>query len=212
MLYYLLSVVLILLLFTIISFGDNGNECNSIVYTNSAGLKYGYPINKCQFNGVNSNKYICNGTLKINYNVYDSNDCTGNPITITENICGGSSSNTNNYNDCTIICNKNDCNGISVTTYLLSDDCSSDITTKSNYLPSICNLNSIYTCSGSKIQKNTYINNDCSGNPLTSIKYNSGCNKLLTISTKYDGCNSCTTFNLFGACAVIILFITSLLF
>ena len=187
---YLLPV----LLFSI-SFGDN--ECNSVVYSNSLGVKYGYPTNQCQIIG-NSFKFICDGN-QINKYDYDSNDCTGNP-SITENICG--SSNTD-YNDCTVICDKNDCDGITWTQYS-ADGCNdNNILTKRNYLPSICSGGFVLTCSGSQIQQNT-----CPTSTI-SQKYNSGCNSVGGItSNKFEGCDSCTTFNLFGA--FIIIFITSL--
>ena len=141
---------------------------------------------------------------------YNTNDCSGNPDTIQNNICKIYT------DDCTSICNKTDCTGITSTTYSTTD-CSGDIQVKVNYLPGICigseTSSQKVTCISGQVQLNIYSGSaDCSNTP-TSITFNSGiCNKDDdddSTSIKFEGCDSSTTiFTLFGA--VIIVFITSL--
>ena len=122
------------------------------------------------------------------------------------------------YTDCTAICDKTDCKGITSTSYS-TDDCSGDIQQKENFLPGKCVGTSAFSrklsCIGGQIQFNTYSGSaDCSNNPTLSKTVNTAtCTKIdgTTGSIKAEGCDSSTTtFTLFGA--VITVFITSLFY
>ena len=185
---YLLAIIL---LFTV-SFGQN-NDCNSIIFIHpGTGTKVASPTNQCQISSGTSYQYLCNGT-EINFIAYNSSDCSGNPSQIQPNICKLAP------DGCIAICDKNDCNGISTTTYS-TNDCSGDIQLKYNYLPGICVGSSTgaqkLTCiDNGQIQYNTYssLSTNCSGNPSnSSSSYNSTiCNGQTDgSSVKYDGCDS----------------------
>ena len=160
---------------------------------------------QCQIAAGTSRQYVCNGT-EVNLVSYDSGDCSGDPSRALNNICGL-------YPDgCTAVCDRNDCDGISIVVYT-SPDCSGDIFTKINYLTGICSGTSVLsaqaTCIGGQVQLITYYGiSNCSGTPTTSDIQGPTCVASGGVSVKYSGCSSCVTFKLFGA--VVIAFITSL--
>ena len=155
---------------------------------------------------------------KIEYN--NSNDCSGNPSS-TQNFC---KSNSFQYDICTEICDKSDCNGISITIYS-TVNCTDNILNKNNHLPKICLRADKYTCSNGQIQYIGYARYntpninfrsvDCSGNPIETTKYDLGCNGYTKYA--YAGCNhdmndtkdidSCTVFDLFGAAILLLYFL-----
>ena len=150
----------------------------------------------------------------INEIEYNSNDCSGTPSS-TQNFC---ESNSFLYDKCTAICDKSNCNGISITTYS-NVDCTGDILRKNNYLPEICLGADNYICSNGQIQRNVYARYntpnidlkavDCSGDPIETTKYDLGC--IEGTNYEYPGCDSCATFNLFCA-VIIVVFFTSITF
>ena len=204
---YLLPIILLI----VVLFGDN-NDCNSIIFTNPLGERTATPTGQCQILLGRSLQFLCNGT-EINYIAYNSTDCSGNPAFIQHNVCQLSDDN------CTTICDKSNCNGISVTLYDTNDtECSDDIQTKFNFLPGICVGSSTraqqLTCiDNGKIQVKQYssISTNCEGDPVSSIVYDPICTTRLGSTMKYAGCDSSsnTIFTLFGA-VITILFILSL--
>ena len=211
MLYFLLSTLLFA-----VSFSDI--ECNSILYTDpKSGNTIGIPTDQCQIeNGQQSLKYVCDET-KIKLLTYNTTtDCSNNPSSTIDDLCAA--------NDCTSICNKNDCIGIIIISYQ-TDDCTGDILNKINILPDICLSNNTLSsssssvkisCNGTQIEINEYNDvNNCSNTPSKTEKKDSGiCVKTDSGSEKYVGCydsdsysNYYSSFTTFKLLLLIILFL-----
>ena len=138
-------------------------------------------------------------------------NCTGPILSTNLNVC------TEFPNGCTAICDKSDCNGISIILYE-DNNCNGNIKSKLHYLPGYCigdsSFANKYTCNNGQVEDSKHSGSaDCSNNPRSTDKYDNGvCSSGYYI---YDGCNgtstispdsSTTTFTLFGT--IIIVFIT----
>ena len=127
-----------------------------------------FPVDACVGSSFSAVKWTCNSTDTINHVTYDSYDDCDSDVDATSSIhtSVGSSSECDNADSCDYF--KIDCDGYTVTIWLM-DVCYSGSSTSASY-----------TCSGSKLTTTSYTSGDCTGS-TTSVTFDYD-------YSVYDGC------------------------